>query len=199
MPERQTEEKRIKQQLVKYGRRIARAGFVIGPGGNISIRNKNLVFLKARNVNMSEAGEDDYIAIDLETGKLRGRLCQSSSEYRMHIFCYQERPDIRAVIHTHPVFTVVLSPKIKALKSRDYEFLVNAGGQIRVIPYIQPGTHKLAQAVSKVIKQDNAVILKNHGLVCVGRSLEQAYVCSQAIERVSLIYILRTQFRDGSP
>lgn len=195
-------EKRIKQQLVKYGRRVAQAGFVIGSGGNISLRHKNLVFLKAKDVNMMEAGEDEYLAIDLKTGKsqhqyvgggrkIRQRPSLPSSEYRMHIFCYQKRPDICTVIHVHPVFCVALSSKIKVLKLLDYESLANTGGRIRVIPYIQPGTLKLAQAVSKVVKQDNAVILARHGLVCVGRSLEEAFIRCQAIERACLIHILR--------
>jgi L-fuculose-phosphate aldolase len=200
-------EKRIKQQLVKYGRRIAHAGFVIGSGGNISLRYKNLVFIKAKDVNMAEAGEDEYLAIDLKTGKpqhqcigvgrrVRQRPFLPSSEYRMHILCYQGRSDIRALIHTHPVFCVALSSKINPvrnirsarLKSKS---LANTGGRIRVIPYIQPGTLKLAQAVSRVVKQDNAVILARHGLVCVGRSLEQAFLRCQTIERACLIHILR--------
>ena len=187
-------EKSIKQQLVKYGRRIAQAGFVIGSGGNISVRYKNLIFLKAKDVNMADAKEDDYFAISLKTGrsKSKRRLDLPTSEYRMHILCYQSRVDVCAVVHAHPVYCVTLSSKIKVLNSPDYEFTAfTDGGRIRVIPYIQSGTLKLAQQVHKVIKQDNAVILRDHGLVCVGRNLEEAYIRCQAIEKASLIYILR--------
>ena len=202
MRNHRTKEKSRKHQLVKYGRRITRAGFVVGSGGNISVRDQDVVFLKAKNIDMSKAGENDYVVIDLKTrksphqsidcrSKPKGKPLYLSSEYQMHILCYQQRPDICAVIHTHPTFCVALSPKIKVLYSEDYEFLANIGGSIQVIPYIQPGTLKLAQVVSKVIKRDDAVILKNHGLVCVGKNLEEAFLRCQVIERASLIYILR--------
>jgi len=191
MSNRLSLQKRIRQQLVEYGKKIVQAGFVIGSGGNISARYQDVILLKARNVNMAQATVNDYIAFDLKKGAFLDNPCLPSSEYRMHILCYRQRPDICAVIHVHPVFCVILSSKVKSLKSQEYEYLVNTGGSTMVIPYLQPGSLQLARAVSKVIKQDNAVILKQHGLVCVGRTLEEAYVRCQAIERASLIYILK--------
>jgi L-fuculose-phosphate aldolase len=185
-------EKIVKQELVKYGRKIAEAEFIIGSGGNISTRCGNVVFIKAKGINMVKANSSDYVSVDLKTGKIRPKLSQPSSEYRMHILCYLQRPDIRAVIHVHPPFCIALSSKINSLRSGDYEFLANIKkGRVRIISYIRAGTLRLAKVVSKALKQEDAVILKNHGLVCVGRSLEEAYVRCQAIERASLIYILR--------
>lgn len=186
------QEKIIRQQLVEYGKKIAEVNFVIGSGGNISARDGNLMFIKAKDVDMAKAGKKDYVVINLKTGRVKPKASQPSSEYQMHVLCYLRRPDIRAVIHVHPPVCIALSSKIASLKSRDYEFLANIKkGRIHVIPHIQAGTQKLAQAVSNALKQDDAVILKNHGLVCVGGSLEEVFVRCQAIERASLIYILR--------
>ena len=192
-------QKGIRQQLVKYGRRLSQAGFIIGSGGNISVRRKRFIYLKAKNVNMSEAKQNDYIAFNIDIDTARQNASLLSSEYRMHILCYQRRHNICAIIHTHPAFCVALSSKINILKSSDYEILANIGMRsVRIIPYIKPGTSALALAVSRVIEKDNAVILKHHGLICVGRSLEEAFVLTQAIERASLIYILRKLWNSNS-
>ena len=194
MSKHSSTEKRIKQQLVEYGRRISAAGMVIGSGGNISVRYRDVVFIKARDVHMARAGAGDYIAIDLGKGKLPDRADAVSSEYRMHILCYHARPDISCVIHVHPVFSVALSSKIKSLESPDYEFSVNIGKAVLVIPSFPPGSLSLAKAVSKAIMHSNCVLLKNHGLTCVGKTLEEAYLRCQAIERASQIYLLKRGF-----
>ncbi|MFC1658484.1 class II aldolase/adducin family protein [Candidatus Omnitrophota bacterium] len=191
MSKRLSTQKRIKEQLVEYGRRIAAAGMVIGSGGNISVRYRDVVFIKARDVNMVKAGTEDYIAIDLGKGKFPHKTDAVSSEYRMHILCYKARPDISCVIHVHPVFSVALSSKIRSLQSCDYEFSVHLGSPVRVIPNLPSGSLALARAVSRAITQANCVLLKNHGLTCVGKGLDEAYLRCQAVERASQIHILK--------
>ncbi len=184
-------EKSIKKELVSYGKKLREAGFVVGAGGNISIRWKNLIFLKAQGVDMLQAKESDYIAIDLKTAALVASCVVPSSEYRMHLACYRMRLDVSAVIHVHPIFSTAVSSKIKLLKSTDYEFTTSIKTGVKIVPFIQPGTARLAKAVGKVIAKDDVVILRNHGLVCVGRSLPEAFKNCEIVERASQIYILR--------
>ncbi len=138
---------------------------------------------------MARAGVRDYIPLDAKTGKpLRGKDSPSTEIY-MHMACYRVRKDIGAVIHTHPVFATALGIADVSIKPLSYEIAVNLKSDIAKIGYIMAGTPELGRAVGRALKRHNAVLLKNHGLVTVGRDLEEAFLRTLAVERTALTYI----------
>jgi L-fuculose-phosphate aldolase len=91
----------------------------------------------------------------------------------------------------HPPLVLALPTNIKIIKPDYYELKAVIQTDIPVIKEIAAGTKELALAVARNIKNHNAVILKNHGIVTVGENLEEAFVRAQALERMSLVIILR--------
>ena len=171
----------IKKQLVEIGKKIADKELVVGPGGNISARVDNIVYMKASGICFEEAKTSDYIGVDLKTGDIVCGNKKPTCEIAMHLGCYLERKDISAVIHTHPPIATAVGMQEITLSpfSPDLAALV---GDVPTIKYVVPGGIELAEEVRDVIKKHNAVLMCNHGLLTVGSNLKEAYYRTLLIE-----------------
>ena len=171
----------IKKQLVEIGKKIADKELVVGPGGNISARVGNIVYMKASGICFEEAKTSDYIGVDLKTGDIVCGNKKPTCEIAMHLGCYLERKDISAVIHTHPPIATAVGMQEITLSpfSPDLAALV---GDVPTIKYVVPGGIELAEEVKNVIKKHNAVLMCNHGLLTVGSNLMEAYYRTLLIE-----------------
>ena len=183
--------KNLRKELKKAGGLLDRKGLVAGSCGNISAREGNIVFLKASGVSLCEAKEKNFIGVSLS--KSWDKVPGLTSEYRMHRECYLRRKDIKAVIHTHsPYATAIASANMK-LKPMTVEFQLLIGNKISRLKRLPYGTQKLAAAVGRTIKDCNcnAVLLSNHGVVALGKSLQEALNRALAVEenaKIQFIY-----------
>ena len=182
--------KDFKKELIKYGKLIYAEKLVIGTGGNISVRAKDKIYIKASGVSLENSTMEDYNEVDIRSGKAVCLKGPCSVEIPMHTACYKARPDIGAAVHTHPVYGTVLSASAKRLGFVSYEFMCMLKSDVPVINYKSSGSIELANAVAKMIKKHNAVILKNHGSIVVGKDLKEAYERAIALERACKIYVL---------
>ena len=182
--------KDLKKELIRYGKKIYAEKFVIGAGGNISVRHGSKVYIKASGVSLEDSGIADYNNVDLKTGKVTCLKGPCSIEIPMHLACYEARPDIGAVIHTHPVYGTTLGMMVNQLGFISYEFMFTMKSEVPTIAYKKAGSLGLGQAVKRGIKKHNGLLLKNHGIITVGKNLEEAYLRAQALERACKIYIL---------
>jgi len=181
----------LRNALRKIGIKISRAGLVIGEGGNISARKRRAVYIKRRGADMEKAKAADYIRLDAKTGRPVRRGDRPSTEIHMHLACYGARPDIGAVIHTHPVFSTAAAYSPVRARPVTYELEVNLGSSVARIGYFRPGTIELARAVGRAVKRHNAVLLERHGLITVGRDPEEAFLRTLAIERAVMVGVAR--------
>lgn len=172
----------VKRELVEIGRKIAERGLVVGPGGNTSVRLGNMVYMKASGVSFEYAEENDYIGVDLNTGEVKEGNKKPTSELWLHLECYKRRDDISAVVHTHPPFSIAYAFQNETLKPFTPDMVALIGSDIPVIEYVVPGGKEFADAVGKIIKNYNGVLIKNHGLVTVGANLREAYYRTLLIE-----------------
>ena len=181
----------LKRELVKCGEKIYEASLVIGTGGNISARLGDVIYHKSRGISLKESMGCDYSEVSLRSMKATGRSCKPSSiELPMHLACYRARPDIGAVIHTHPVYGTVIAGMGAKVEMVSYEFMVAMGSEVPSIGFFTPGSTRLAEAVGKVIGKHNGVLLKNHGALVVGKDLKEAFFRAMALERACKIFLL---------
>ena len=174
--------KELKSELVRYGRRISERALVIGPGGNISARLGNTVYMKASGIAFEDAKESDYIGVNLQTGKVIEGELRPTSEYQMHLLCYMTRKDVGAVIHSHPPLSVAYGMLGRTLKPHTPDFVAYIKTDVPVIGYVIPTGRELAEAVSRIIKKHNGVLMMNHGLLTVGTNLKEAFYRTLLIE-----------------
>ena len=182
-------DKKILRELVNTGRRVEEAGLIIGEDGNISARSGNVVYIKRRSASMGKAKITDYIPIDIKTGKTLRKKDKPSTEIYMHLACYRERKDVGAVIHTHPVFATAIGIANVGIRPLSYETAANLNSHIARIGYFPPGTPELGKPIGRAIKRHNAILIRSHGLVTVGKDLEEAFLRNLAVERAALTYI----------
>ncbi len=177
------------KSIVDYGRLLHQEKLVIGQGGNISALKNGMLLIKKQCVDMSSAGKSDYLAIKLdEAEKTSGELL--STETPFHIACYKARQDIKAVIHVHSPYAIAATTKTDKLESVSYEFDCVIGGPVPVVPYIKPGSIDLAKAIATNVRSGaNAVLLRRHGAVSVGKDLEEAYIRILALERACITFL----------
>ena len=105
----------IKKEICEIGRRIYNNGFVAANDGNISVKvNDNEFYCTPTGVSKGFMTPDMIIRIDGTGKKIEGKL-NPSSEIKMHLRVYRERPDVNAVVHAHPptatAFTAPRPPK----------------------------------------------------------------------------------------
>lgn len=177
--------KMARKDLVKYGKLIANKGLVVGPGGNMSQRVGNTVYLKASGVSFEDAKEKDYVGINLKSGKIVDGTSKPSCEILMHLGCYLARDDIMAVVHTHAPISMAVASRGVPLKPLYPDFAALVGKEVPIIRYIIPAGKELADEVVKEIKSNNCILMANHGVLTVGNNLKEAYYRMLLIEEAS--------------
>lgn len=176
------------KKLIKFGRMCYAKDLVLAAGGNISARTGDTIYITRRGASLGKLTAEDFIPIKLKGKTLHPRR-QPSAEFRLHIACFRARPDIRAVIHTHPAFSTALANAGVSLKDFTYELSGAIGSDVPCLKFIIPGTEVLAKEVGRRIKKANGLLLPKHGIVTVGKDVEEAFHRSLALERASKTYI----------
>lgn len=177
-------DKKIREQLSLYGKKLVEKGLVAGPGGNISAREGEHVFLSPSGFFLDEIEEKDWVKVNLNTGKISGDL-RPTCETSMHLGIYLEREEIRAVIHTHPPIAVGLISAGVKFKPVFPDYVAVLGREVPVIEYVLPGGEAIRKMVVAKIKKYNIVLLKNHGVVCIGETLKEAFARSWLVEETA--------------
>ena len=143
---------------------------------------------------------EDIVIIDLEgtiVDAQGGR--KPSSEFLLHTTVLTNLPDVQAVVHTHPVYAITFAALARELPPICIELLIT-GGPIPVAPYTTPGTKAVGTEVVNIFQERpelKGCLQKNHGLVTIGETLEEAYAYAVDIETGAQIYYQAIQI--GEP
>jgi len=195
------EAREIREQLVFYGRKLEEKGLVVGPGGNISARLGDVMYVKASGAAFEDAVPMDYVGVDLNTGEVVDGDMRPSCEVPMHSRIYKVLPGIGAFVHTHSPLAVALasSGAINELPPMFPDFVALLGDKVPVVPYVPPAGEALADSVEGALNDHVACILKNHGVVTIGSNLREAYFRHLLVENAALIYITASKFGGITP
>lgn len=178
----------IRQALCVYARRLVDQGLVVGPGGNISARCGEDFLVSPSGYDLDEVEPSQWVTVNLDSGQVRGPL-RASSEVAMHLESYRRRADAAAVVHTHPPNCIALTTIEHHLPVLfpDQAALVD---RVAYVDYMLPTTQAMGHTVGTQLATASAVLLANHGLVTIGRSLRQAYYRTQIMESAAMMYLL---------
>lgn len=176
------------QSVLETGKIIVNSGLVCGTWGNISVRlsSSDSFLITPSGVPYHELTADDLVMVDLQGKVLAGRL-KPSSETPLHAAIYRARQDIHGIVHTHSYYASVFAVTRKALPPVLEEMAQILGGEVQVAPYAPAGTSELAAAAVSALGDRAAVLLANHGVVGVGRTLKEALLVCQVVEKGALV------------
>ena len=185
-------EQSIKEEICEAGRRMYQNGFVAANGGNISARiDEDVYIISPTGVSKNDLTPESLVKINGRCEVIEGDG-KPSSESKVHIYCYDNRPDVMSVCHSHAPHAVAMaSLKIKM----DKYFLPEQVGSLGAVPrceYALAGTHEVAESMAPYIKKHSALLLGNHGPVTMGNSVMQAYFRMETLEHVAHVYFITT-------
>ena len=173
-------------EIIDVSNEIYDKGLVSGKSGNISARFGNVVAITPTLKSLSNLNEEDIVLVDMEGNVLtKGK---PSSEVFMHLEIYKKRPDVQAIVHTHSPYATGFAFSNKRLKRLE-GFGAIKQEYLSYIEYEKPGSDELAKSAGEGIGDEDVLILKNHGVICVSDSLKEAMLLAVFVEETA-----KTQF-----
>lgn len=176
-----------RKEIVAIGQRLAGAGFIAGCDGNISVRlDDNRILITPAGMSKGRLTVDNLVVVDMGGQRLQGDQ-EASSELAMHLAVYRTRSDIGACVHAHPpCATAFAVAGIELLPDILPEIVVTVG-EIPLIDYAPPGTRAVPESLSPFLSDRNAFLLRNHGLLTIGETIETAYNRHESVEHFAKI------------
>ncbi len=177
-------------EIISVSNEIYDLGLVPGKSGNISKRIKSsigdIVAITPTSRSLSDLKEEDIVLVDMDGNVLtKGK---PSSEVNMHLQIYEKRPDVNAIVHIHSTFATGFAFSNKKIK-RFEGFGEIKKEYLPSIEYAKPGSDELAKNASEKIIGEDVLILKKHGIICVGDTLKEAKLLAAFVEESA-----KTQF-----
>jgi L-fuculose-phosphate aldolase len=182
----------IKQKLILAGKVLVAEGQDDFTRGHISIRlpdNASLFFMKPHSVGLDEITMDNILTIDLD-GKVVAGTARRHSEVYIHSEVLKARRDVNCVIHTHPPYSVAFSATGRPMKSLSQPgalFSDGLGVYLDSMALIR--TQAMGARVAAALGPHRAELLKNHGVVAVGASIEEAVITAINLENAAKIQL----------
>jgi L-fuculose-phosphate aldolase len=159
-------------------------GLVVGTSGNVSIRYSEIgegdrIAVSPTGMSYETMTADDVCIVD-ESGRTVDGSRKPTSELPMHLAAYRVTR-ANAVVHTHSAAATAVSTLVDQVPNIHY-VVAQFGGPIRVAPYATYGTEELADSVAEALHQRTGCLLRNHGTITVGATIEEAYARAQYLE-----------------
>jgi L-fuculose-phosphate aldolase len=178
-----------REAVLNYSKRLLSSGLVKGSGGNISLSNpeKTLLAVTPSGLEYTQLSLEDIVILDMAGNQIEGNL-QPTSEKAFHLALQKLRPDIHAVVHTHSEYATAVACLRWELPPIHY-LIGFAGQRVPLAAYATYGTEELSNNICAAIGDSNAVLMANHGLVCVGPSLDRAFTTAEMLEFIAHLYL----------
>lgn len=182
----------VARLLVSVAHRLYERGYVTAMDGNVSARLPDGTILATpTSLNKGRVTESDLVELTPDGSPVAGGRA-ASTEIGMHLFIYQERPDVHAVVHAHPTHATGFAAAGVGLPGPVFPEVVMGLGSVPLAPYATPSTPEVAASIAPFVKTSTAILLANHGVVTYGRTLEEAYYKMEKVEHAAhMLFVAR--------
>jgi L-fuculose-phosphate aldolase len=183
----------LREKLANAGRVLAMEGQGDHVAGHVSVRlpdDPGRFLMKPAGIGIEEMRPDNIITVDIEGRKVDGAMPRHNEVF-IHSEVLRARPDVNAVIHTHPIHAVAFSSLGKPLVAVGNDASVFAGN----LPIFAETTDLIVdqprgKAVARCLGDHPALILRNHGIVTAAPSIEEAVWVALKLERACQMQLL---------
>lgn len=188
----------LREQVVFYGNEMLRQGLTLHTGGNVSARAGEYMVIKPSSVPYALIRPQDVTVMDLRGNVLEGLT--PSSEWRLHAALYRAFPEIGAVVHTHSLYACMMAARGTEVPLLHQELGRYCARPVQCAPFATAGTPQVGEGAVAAMGQCNQVaLLKNHGLVAMGKDLWQAMDAACAAELSCAMHSACDVRRTGMP
>lgn len=175
-----------RQQLVDASLKLVELGLNHGSAGNISVRDGLGLLVTPSGLAPAACAPADMVWMDMD-GQPRGDRAPSS-EWRFHRDILAGRPEVGAVVHTHSPFATTLACLRREVPPFHYMIALSGGDTLRCAPYALFGTQALSDAALVALAGRRACLLANHGMIALGRDLDDAVSIAVEVESLCEMY-----------
>lgn len=185
-------EGKAKEEICQIGKLLFDKGFVVANDGNISIRiSEDEIITTPTRVSKGFLTPEMLVKVNRKGEVLEGRL-KPSSELKMHLRVYEERPDVRAVVHAHPPYATAYAVAGIPLDQAMMPEAVVLVGTVPIAKYGTPSTEEVPNAIAVHVKNHQALLLENHGALTWSDDPFSAYFLMESVEFISKVnFIVR--------
>jgi len=176
----------LRLQLLDTSRRMVEVGLNRGTAGNASVRCADDILITPSALPVAEMTEQDMVLLAADGKVLQGR--KPSSEWRFHCDILNARPDIGAVLHMHSTFATTIACLGKSVPAVHYHIAIAGGDTIRCTPYSVFGEQNLSDLALEALFERKACLLGNHGMIALGKDLNEALSVALEVEYLCEIY-----------
>ncbi|NVM43533.1 MAG: class II aldolase/adducin family protein [Candidatus Lokiarchaeota archaeon] len=178
----------LRKTVVRGAQEIYSKGLVEDGEGNVSVRiNKNEILVTPTSTKYNMLSPELIVHMDLE-GNIIGSGKIPSTEVKMHIAVYKDRPKVKCVIHNHSPYISMLSVLRKGIPIIMEQQMIFLGGEIHCTEITEAHTEEMGTSALKALDRNNAAILANHGAIICGKSLDHAVRFSVILEKMAKVY-----------
>ena len=180
----------VRENLLNTTNKLLTAGLNHGATGNCSCRDSDGFLITPTGVDSSRLTSEMMVRMSLsENSPASESKYKPSSEWQFHKAILGKYPDINAVVHTHSVFASTLSALGQDVPAFHYMIAVAGGDSVRCAPYAMFGTKELSDNILSAIQDRKACLLSNHGLVAIGKDLNEAFNIAEEVEHLSRLFV----------
>lgn len=180
----------FKKEIIDICRYLIEKNYIGVFDGNISYRvDERKILITPKRKNKYKLVEDDLVVIDYNGKKLEGRN-EPSGEWQLHCMIYNIRKDINAVIHTHPIFSTAFSVAGVSFKIPILVETVSFLDKIKEIDCVPFYSKELVEIVKKYVNNFDIFLLRNHGLVSLGKNLDEAVFLTEKVEGLAKVVFI---------
>ena len=180
----------MRNTIVAAGKKLINEGFTVETWGNISVRDEDgRVYITPSGMDYETCTVEDIVVMALD-GSIVSGLRKPSIETGLHLAVYRKRPEVMAIVHTHPIYSTVFSCMGEGIPQGICDEAAQAlGGEVKVAAYALPGSNELAENCVKALgEKTKACLLQSHGAVCVGKDIKAAFKTAKVLEMTAEIY-----------
>ncbi|MEO1328356.1 MAG: 3-oxo-tetronate 4-phosphate decarboxylase [Pseudomonadota bacterium] len=186
------EEAKAREDLAILAKSLFDRGYGCGSSGNVSVLLDDGLIISPTNSCMGRLDPERLSKLGRDGAHLSGD--KPSKEAFLHLAMYEERPEMRAVVHLHSTHSVAVS----CLADVDPEdvlppitaYYAMRIGKLPLVPYFPPGDKALAEAVRGVARHAHAMLLANHGPVVAGKALDSAVYAAEELEETAKLHLM---------
>lgn len=183
----------LRREIARYCRMLSEKDYAPGTSGNISARLPDgRLLVTPTGMGKWRVEPEDMLIVDAGGRVLPGKG-RPTSELDMHLSLYKVRPDARAVVHAHPPTATGFACAGIPLNQPLVAEFVEALGCAPLAPFGTPGTPELSDSLAELAKDNDAILLANHGAVTLGKDLFDAYAKMELVEHCAKITLTARQ------
>jgi L-fuculose-phosphate aldolase len=178
-----------REEIVFFSKLAYDRNYSVGGEGNISVRTADGLFeITPSGILKPLLAPEDIVMINSEGNAVSGRR-KPSSEFLAHLEIYRQNPAVNAVIHAHPMYSVLST--VTGVNPFEHPFLAEAVlflDRVKTVPYARPAGPDTVRTISGVCGQSDAVIIERHGTFTYGKNLQEAFTLLEIMEKCAEMY-----------